>query len=150
MFFLAFAEQVQLLPDGTLFIHIGMILLMIWILNRTFFRPINRILESRGKNKGGQSSEAELVLKEASDKKAEYSEALREARSDGYEFIEKERNTAMSQKQMKIDAAKLEVAKMLEDGNSELEKETTDAAKYIAEEAEKMAEKISSNILKTA
>ncbi len=150
MFFIAFADPVQLLPDGKLFIHIGMILAMIWILNRTLFRPINRILESREKNKGGHSSEAEGILKEASDKKTEYSEALLDARSEGYELIEKQRSKAVDKKQDKIEAAKKEVAEMLEDENTQLETQTKEAAKEIAKEAEKMAEKISSNILNTA
>ena len=39
--------QIQLFPDGTLFIHIALILLMIYILNRTLYRPINRVLDTR-------------------------------------------------------------------------------------------------------
>ena len=54
-------QSVELVPNGYLFLHIAMILLMIYILNRTFFRPINRILESRERNKGGHSSEADEI-----------------------------------------------------------------------------------------
>ena len=61
MILLAFAESIQLFPDGTLFIHIALILLMIWVLNRTFFRPINRIIQSREKHSGGHASEADPV-----------------------------------------------------------------------------------------
>ena len=59
MHLLLFAETIQLFPDGTLFVHIAIILEMIWILNRTLYRPINRVLEAREKSKGGHSSEAE-------------------------------------------------------------------------------------------
>ncbi len=150
MAFLAFQESIQLIPDGTLLIHIAMILAMIWILNRTFFRPINRIIESREKSKGGHASEAEGLLKDAGEKKDEYTKALRESRAEGYELIEKERAEALTQKLSKVEVAKQEVSEMLDKGNSELEKQTTDAAKIIAQDAEKMAEKISSNILNTA
>jgi F0F1-type ATP synthase membrane subunit b/b' len=90
MVLLAFAEgtSVQLVPDGTLFIHIALILIMIWILNRTFFRPINRIIEAREKNKGGRLGESEMLLKEVGEKEAKYNESLRDARSKGYESIE--------------------------------------------------------------
>jgi len=57
MHLLAAAEVIQLFPDGTIFIHIAMVLGMIWILNRTFFRPINRVLETREQNKGEHSVE---------------------------------------------------------------------------------------------
>jgi F0F1-type ATP synthase membrane subunit b/b' len=150
MFFLAFAENIQLLPDGTLFIHILMILAMIWILNRTFFRPINRVIRLRDKNKGGQSVEAKEILKEAAEKNSEYFDSLREARSRGYDLIEEERIEAMSWKQEKIYAAKQEVAKTLKKKNARLEKETADAKEEIVEKAERVSEKISVNILNAA
>ena len=149
MVLLAFAESalVQLIPDGTLFIHIALILLMIFILNRTFFRPINRIIEAREKNKIG-GSESENLLREVSEKELRYNEALREARSKGYELIETERSEALIEKQEKLSAAKEEVQQTLTSEMSELEKQTAEARQSIAAEAEKMAEKISSNILK--
>jgi len=81
MFLLAFAESIQLFPDGTLFIHIALILLMIWVLNRTFFRPINRVLESREKHKGSHGSEAEAILSDVNEKQAKYNQELLDARS---------------------------------------------------------------------
>ena len=80
MHLLAFAESIQLFPDGTLFIHIGIILLMIWVLNRTLFRPINRVIESREKNKGGHSSEALGILKDVGEKEARYSGEMLDTR----------------------------------------------------------------------
>jgi F0F1-type ATP synthase membrane subunit b/b' len=149
MVLLAFAEStpVQLVPDLTLFIHIALILLMIFILNRTFFRPINRIIASREKNKIG-GSESENLLREVAEKELRYNEAMREARSKGYELIENERTGALSEKQEKLSAAKEEVHQTYAQEMSELEKQTAEARQSIAAEAEKMAEKISSNILK--
>jgi F0F1-type ATP synthase membrane subunit b/b' len=149
MVLLAFAESaaVQLVPDGTLFIHIALILLMIFILNRTFFRPINRVIESREKNKIG-GSESEILLREVTEKESRYNEALREARSKGYELIEQERTAALSEKQETLSTAKAEVQQTLTAEMSELENQTAEARRTIASEAEKMAEKISSNILK--
>jgi F-type H+-transporting ATPase subunit b len=150
MVLLAFAESapVQLVPDGTLFIHIAIILLMIWILNRTFFRPINRIIEAREKNKGGRLGESETLLQEVAEKETKYNEALRDARSKGYELIEKERTEAISKRQENLGAAKEEIQQKLTQETTELEKQTAEARQSIVTEAEKMAEKISSNILR--
>ncbi len=150
MVLLAFAEStpVQLVPDGTLFIHIAIILLMIWILNRTFFRPINRIIEQREKHKGGRFGESETLLKEVAEKETKYNEALRDARSKGYELVEKERTEALNKKQEKLGTAKEEIQQKLTEETTELEKQTAEARQSIATEAEKMAEKISSSILK--
>ena len=147
MVFLAFAE-INLVPDGTMLIHIALILLMIWTLNRTFFRPINRIIESREKNKGGRFGEAESILQKVGEKQTRYDAAMLEARSKGYELIEKERNQAVDTRQSEIEKVKSEVVTNVAREKEELTKQTAEARAVIAEEAEKMAEKISSNLLK--
>ena len=148
MILLAF-QEVRLVPDGTLFIHIALILLMIWVLNRTFFRPINRIIESRERSKGGRSSEAQEVLKKISDKQSLYEQTMLKARSEGYELIERERAQAVAVRQEKIGAVKEEVAQTVAQQTAELNRQTVEAKAAIARQAEQMAEKISSNILKT-
>nr|MBA3769194.1 hypothetical protein [Blastocatellia bacterium] len=69
---LLFAESIQLFPDGTLFIHIALILLMIWVLNRTLFRPINRVLAAREAAKGGAGGAAGEMLRDVDSKQARY------------------------------------------------------------------------------
>ncbi|PYS99406.1 MAG: hypothetical protein DMF63_12380 [Acidobacteria bacterium] len=148
MVLLAFAESIQLFPDGTLFIHIALILLMIWILNRTFFRPINRVIESRERQKGGQGSEAEAIMSDASGKQAKYNKELLSARSEGYELIEKERSAAVTTRQEKITVAKSETAELLTTEKQRIQHQATEAKASLAQEAEVMAEKITGNILK--
>lgn len=149
MYFLAFAG-VQLVPDGTVLIHIALILIMIWILNRTFFRPINRIIEAREKNKGGRFTEAESILAEVSEKQTKYNQAMLEARSKGYEIIENERAGAIASREQAISLVKAETNQKFAQEKAELEQQTIVARSAIAAEAEQMAEKISSSILKTA
>jgi F-type H+-transporting ATPase subunit b len=147
MFLFAF-QEVRLVPDGTIFIHIALILIMIWVLNRTFFRPINRVIESREKNKGGHSSEAQEILKGISEKQARYDAEMLKARSEGYELIERERNEAVTIRQERIGAVKEEVAQLVARENQELDKQAVAARATIVQEAEKMADRISASILK--
>ena len=147
MAILAFAG-VQLIPDGTLLVHIALILLMIWILNRTFFRPINKILQSRAKNSGGRSSEAQEILNQVQKKNAEFDLALRDARSEGYELIEKQRTKAVAKRQKKVGTVKEEVTTLLSTEKEAIAQQTAEAQKAISAEAQKMAETISTNILK--
>ncbi|HLA94691.1 MAG TPA: hypothetical protein VK612_03145 [Pyrinomonadaceae bacterium] len=148
MFLLAFAESIQLFPDGTLFIHIALILLMIWVLNRTFFRPINRIIESREKNKGGHGSEAEKILSDVSEKEAKLSKSLLAARSEGYDLIERERNTAVELRVKKLADAKAATAQALTDEKQSLAEQTVAARAQIAIDAEALSDQISANVLK--
>lgn len=148
MFFLAFAD-VQLVPDGTIFIHIALILLMIWVLNRTFFRPINRIIQSREKNKGGRFGEAEQILRSVEEKDSQYKTALLDARTKSYELVEQERNAALSRRQAEIEAVKTETGQTIARERTELTIQTAKARAEIADAAEQMAEKISSSILRS-
>ena len=148
MYLLALAESIQLFPDGTIFIHIALILLMIWVLNRTFFRPVNRIIESREQNKGGAGSEAEKILSEAAAKQSKFDQAMLAARSEGYELIEKQRVAAVAARQEKVAAAKAETSELLASEKKELQDQTETARATIASEADAMAEKISENILR--
>lgn len=147
MAILAFAG-VQLIPDGTIIIHIALILIMIWLLNRTFFRPINKVIESREKNSGGRSSEAQEILNQVQEKNVAFDASMREARSEGYELIEKQRSKAVAKRQKKVETVKEEVETLVSTEKETIAKQTAEAQKAITAEAQKMAEKISTNILK--
>ena len=149
MHLLAFAETIQLFPDGTLFIHIALILLMIWILNRTLFRPINRVIEAREKHKGGEGGEAVGILKDVSAKEAKYASEMLDARSAGYALIEKEQKIAAGAREKKLGEVKAEIATMLDNGRTELENQTALARAAIGTDAEKLADQIAATILKS-
>jgi F-type H+-transporting ATPase subunit b len=148
MFVLAFAESIQLFPDGTLFIHVGLILLMIWVLNRTFFRPINRVIELREKQKGGAGGEAVSILKEASEKEARVSAELLETRSRGYELIEKEVRSATEARIEKLAAAKAQAAALYESGRADIDKAAAETRMNIEADAQRIADQITASILK--
>lgn len=151
MVLLAFAEQsIQLFPDGSLFVHIALILLMVWVLNRTFFRPINRVIDSRESQKGGAGSEAEKILADVSVKEAKLNEAMLGARSEGYALIEKERNEAVDARALKLSNAKHENSQRLAVEKSALEDQAAAARAAIDTEADLLADKIAAAVLKGA
>ncbi len=148
MYLLAFAETIQLFPDGTLLIHVALILLMIWVLNRTLYRPLNRIIDSRERSKGGRSSEAGSILKDVQAKEALYTQEMRDTRSKGYELTEKEQKEAIAERERQISDAKAAVADRFTAERAELESRAAEAHTVIGTEAAKMADKIAANILK--
>jgi len=148
MHLLAFAETIQLFPDGTLFIHVALILIMIWVLNRTLYRPINKVIESREKNKGGHSSEAVSILKDVDEKETRYTREMLDTRSKGYELIEKEQKKAADAHDKKLEDVKAEIAEKFGRGKAEIEKQTAEARSAMGVDAEKIADSIAANILK--
>lgn len=149
MVLLAFAENaVQLVPDGTIFVHIGLILAMIWVLNKTFYRPIARVIEARDRRKGGERGPAGEILDKVAEKEASYSSAIKETRLAGYEVIGTEREKALAAKNQVVADAKREANEIASRESAELDKQTEAARAAISQEAEKFADKISASILK--
>ena len=145
MTFLAFAEGIQLVPDGSIFIHIALILLMIYILNRTLFAPINRILDEREKKTGARGSTAE-VLAQAEEKMQVYEKGLRAARSSGYTVIEKTRQEALADRQHQIESVKEEVATMLTQEKTRLQQQVAQTRQQLQTDAQTLAQRIAQTL----
>lgn len=147
MIFLAFADSIQLVPDGTLFLHIAIILLMIFLLNRTLFKPINRVLEERERRTLGRSGEAREILRSIEENLARYERTLREARTEGYHLLEKQRADAMSLRQNSLNAVREEVTGLIEREKEGIREQTAEARVQLEEEARRAAREVSSHIL---
>lgn len=148
MHILAFAGLVQLFPDGTIFIHIALVLLMIWVLNRTFFKPINRVIESREKFKDVEGGEAGALSAEAAEKEAAYNRELLEARNDGYGFLEKEHAKLVRAREKKLAETKAETEEKMAVERAEIERQAADAKSAISAEAGMLADHIAEAVLK--
>ena len=94
--------SIQLVPDGTLLLHLLMVGVMVFVLNRTLLKPINQILAEREKQIAGRLKEAEEMASETQEKLKKYNDALREARADGYRLLEKERAQGLKEKDEKL------------------------------------------------
>ena len=94
--------SIQLLPDGTLLVHLLMVAIMVFILNRTLLKPINQLLAEREKQVAGRLEEAQRLEAEREQKLKQYNDALRAARVDGYKLLEKERAEGLKAKDEQV------------------------------------------------
>jgi F-type H+-transporting ATPase subunit b len=108
--FLAEAS-IQLVPDGTLLLHLAMVGIMVFILNRTLLKPINKILAERERQVEGRIKEAQLLAAETDEKLKQYNSTLREARAEGYRLLEKERAAALKEKDEQVRQYREQVSK---------------------------------------
>jgi F-type H+-transporting ATPase subunit b len=149
MTFWAFAENsIQLVPDGTLFLHIAIILVMVFVLNATLFKPINRILEEREKRTRGRSSEAHEILQRVEEKLAHYERTLREARSEGYRLMEQERAVAVSERQARLGAVREEINHSVAEQKEAIQGQVQEARATLGKESRRLATEIGSQILR--
>jgi F0F1-type ATP synthase membrane subunit b/b' len=108
--FLAEAS-IQLVPDGTLLLHLVMVAVMVFILNRTLLKPINHILSEREKQIAGRVKEAQSLATETEEKLKKYNDTLHEARVDGYKLLEKERAAGLKEKEEKLRSYREQVSR---------------------------------------
>lgn len=145
--FLSFAESIQLVPDGTLFVHIAIILLMVFILNRTLFRPVNRVLEERGRRTHGRSDEAKKTIEQVQESALRYERALREARVESYHTMERLRTEAMGERQQRIALVRDEVTGSIEQEKKAIGDQSAEARAALESEARRVAASVSAQIL---
>lgn len=145
--FLAEAS-IQLVPDGTLLLHLLFIAVMVFVLNRTLLKPINQILAEREKQIGGRLSEAQKLSAEAEDKVKQYQAALREARADGYRLLEKERAAGLKQKDEKVRQHREQLSQSVKKEIESIQKQQDQVRSELETQADSMGILISSQILR--
>ena len=145
---LGFAENsIQLVPDGTLILHVLIILGMIFLLNATLYKPINAILEARDKRTRGRLSEAQEILKNVSDKVTEYEHALRDARREAYAFTEGERSGAMQQRQQQLNEMRQQLAESVAKEKSAIQQQADEARGTLDQDSRRIAREIGARVL---
>lgn len=145
--FLAEAS-IQLVPDGTLLLHLVFIGVMVFVLNRTLLRPINNILAEREKQITGRLDEAQALSVEADEKLKKYSAALRQARSEGYRLLEKERAAGLKDKDEKVRQYREELSQTVAQQLEATKKQQEQVRSELEAEAATMGGLISSQILR--
>jgi F0F1-type ATP synthase membrane subunit b/b' len=145
--FLAEAS-IQLVPDGTLLLHLLMVAIMVFVLNRTLLKPINQILAEREKQITGRRIEARSMAAEAEEKLRKYNEALHDARVDGYRLLEKERAEGLKQREEKVRLYREEMSKEVAEQLETTRKQEEAAKRELETQAVAMSELISSQILR--
>lgn len=145
---LGFAENsIQLVPDGTLILHVIIILVMVWILNATLYKPINRILEAREKRTRGRSSEAQEILDDVSAKASNYEQQLRSARAEGYAMTEQQRNAAMQERQRKLNEMRQQLSESIAREKQVIEQQAAEARATLETESRRIAQEIGERVL---
>jgi F-type H+-transporting ATPase subunit b len=140
--------SIQLVPDATLLLHLVLVVVMVYVLNRTLLKPINDILIKREKEVTGRLKEAEAMAAESQDKLQKYNNALREARSEGYKLLEKERADGLKEKEQKLRQSRDELSKQVAAQVDQIRKQEQAVKGELESQAATIGNLISSQILR--
>jgi len=148
MILLAFAESIQLVPDGTLMIHIAIIITMVFVLNKVLFRPVNRALDERENRTRGRSKEAREIIQRVEGSLLRYEDSLRKARAEGYRLLEQQQAKALDERQQKIASVRKDVEEEVGQERGRIQAQADEARVTLEDEARRVAATISSQILR--
>lgn len=140
-------NSIQLVPDGTLLLHGLIIIIMVVVLNRTLFRPINRILEERDRRTRGLLGEAEQTVARIDQSLRQYEQTLRGARAEGYQLLERQRAEAIRERERQIAAARESLSKQTASEKQLIRSQAELARTTLSKDARESASRISSQIL---
>ena len=140
-------NSIQLVPDGTLVLHVLIILVMVYVLNATLYKPINQILASREKRTKGRLTEAQEIIQSVTDKTSDYERSLRQARAEAYAFAEAQRAEALKERQQKLNETRTELVQSVTAEKGKIEQQATEARASLEVESRRLAAEIGSRVL---
>lgn len=145
---LAFAESIQLIPDGTILIHIAIIISMVFILNRLLFRPVLRTLSDREARTHGRTDEARETIRKVGESLSRYENSLRQARAEGYSLLEQQQSQANGERQRKVAEVRREIEGQLGQEKNEIQAQAEQARATLLGDAERVAADIKAQVLR--
>jgi len=140
--------SIQLVPDGTLLFHLFLVVVMVVVLNRTLLKPINEILAEREKQIANRMSEAQALAGETDEKVRKYNDTLREARSEGYRLLERERAEGLKAKEERLKQSREQVSKEVAVQVEATQYQEQSVKRELEGQAAEMGNLISSQILR--
>ena len=139
---------IQLVPDGTLLLHLLMVAIMVFVLNRTLLKPINQILAERERQITGRRREAEALAAETQEKLQKYNDTLHEARVEGYRLLDKERAEGLKQREEKVRQYREQMSKEVATQIEATQRQEELVKRELEAQAASMSDLISSQILR--
>jgi F-type H+-transporting ATPase subunit b len=143
---LALAGNVLSIDGSFLFIFIS-IFVLIYLLNRTLFKPINQVLEERERMGGGRLTEAKAIQARYAEQLAEYEASLRAARAESYQQLETLRREVLAARAVSMARVREELAGEVALAKQEIARQAEEARGSLGGEVRQMASSISSQIL---
>lgn len=133
--------------DYTIFIQIGLFLVLWFLLARFVFRPFLRSLEDREKQTDGVLNEVQGLTEEAEQLKLTYEESIATATRDGQAIKEALRQEAHQAREKLLAESRGEAARFLENARREIEEELRRGREAARKEAEAIALQMAEKVL---
>jgi F0F1-type ATP synthase membrane subunit b/b' len=137
----------EVFPNWTSIPIILFLIILTYVLNRTFFRPMDRTLNERHRKIEGAKVEAEEIRKASQERVFEFEKRMRDARRAADAQMAEARNQALGEKTKVVSEKRNETEKMLSDARADIRRKTDEARRQLEAEGHNFAAQIASQIL---
>ena len=135
-------------PDLSVLLIIFLVWSLYFILKRSFFDPINRILEERHSATQGAQRRAAQRLGEIEEKSRRYEDALNAARLEIYRQQEALRSEALNRRSQILAEGRQEAEQLIQSTRNQLQNQVAAAKKELETDLTKIADGIVRAILR--
>jgi F-type H+-transporting ATPase subunit b len=137
----------EVFPNWTFVPIVLFLMVLTYILNRTFFRPMQKTLDERTSRIEGARKEADEIRKSSQERLADFDRRMREARREADQQMAQVKNEALSEKSKLVSQRRSEVEKMIVEAQRDLREKTESARTQLQQQADAFASQIASHIL---
>ena len=138
----------EIFPNWTTIPIVFFLIILTFILNRLFFKPLGKILSERDRKITGAKNEAEEIRKISQQKAQAFDQRLRDARREADLEVAKVKNAALDEKNSVVASQRKTAEQMINEARADIRKKTEDASKVLEAQTRSIAEHIASHILK--
>ena len=133
--------------DGTLFVQLGIFLVLFFVLRALVFKPMTSLFAAREAAIDGARDDARRMEREAKEQSGGFEEAIRKVRTTAGEERDKLRADGLSIEKTLLENVKVETTKVLDNAKVKLDGEREAMRRSMAAQTPVLARQIASKLL---
>lgn len=133
--------------DGTLFVQLGIFVILFFVLRALVFKPMTSLFAAREAAIDGAREEARRMEREATEQSGSFEEAIRKVRTTAGEERDKLRADGLKLEKAMLETVREETTKILEDAKTRLDAERSTVRGSMAAQTPLLARQIASKLL---
>lgn len=138
----------EIFPNWTVIPIVLFLIILTYLLNRLFFRPMTATLAERHNRIEGARHQADEIRQQLKARQEDFDRKLRDARRESGRQMAVVKDKALEEKSVIVAAKRSEAEAMLNEAKLEIRNKTEEASKELGKQSQEFAVQIASQILK--
>ncbi len=133
--------------DASLFIVFAIVWILVFVLSKIFFKPLQRVMNERKSRIKGDRETFEKSMAAYEQKVNEIEEKLKEAKNQALRLKEKYEREALKKREQILTEISTETRNQIEEAKKQLEKQVKSLKEELESETKRLAESIEQRLL---